>query len=95
MAPASDEQGPRAHESVDGDARVHEHVRGRQEAIASDRPVPRDVPEKPRETEPTGAEGERERDRHRMGARRHGSLNTTPSSTRVVTGPPDTERSIV
>src|SRR2546430_10581524 len=42
----------------------------------------RSVPEKPGETEPAGAEGERERDRHRMGARRHGSLNTTPSSTR-------------
>src|SRR5213594_1897879 len=85
---------PRTDEAVGCDAGVHEEVRGREEAVAADRPVPGDVPEQAREAEPAGAQGEREgqRDgidpsRHRRSANAHGSLKVTRSSTWVRASP--------
>src|SRR5207245_8610273 len=52
---------PRTDEAVGCDAGVHEEVRGREETVAADRPVPGDVPEQAREAEPDGTQAERER----------------------------------
>ena len=71
VAAVPPEDGPRADDAVDRHARVHQDVRRGEKALASDRAVPRHVPEEPGEAEPARAQREGERDRDGMWAGAH------------------------